>query len=96
VEAPASGSLKKLAIMKTSALQLARQIVNDNKSFIEGNIAEYMIQEVDSNDNNFYQYLTDEEIEEMNGNVQKTQELGEEVYTMLKENFNYDISEFEY
>ncbi|HUW07833.1 MAG TPA: hypothetical protein VMW01_16425 [Williamwhitmania sp.] len=82
--------------MKSSALQLAKQIVNDNKSFIEGNIAEYMIQEVDSNDNNFYQYLTDEEIEEMNGNVQKTQELGEEVYTMLKENFNYDISEFVY
>ena len=82
--------------MKSSALQLAKQIVNDNKSFIEGNIAEYMIQEVDSNDNNFYQYLTDEEIEEMNGSVQKTQELGEEVYTMLKENFNYDISEFVY
>jgi ribosomal protein S13 len=82
--------------MKSSALQLAKQIVNDNKSFIDGNIAEYMIQEVDSNDNNFYQYLTDEEIEEMNGNVQKTQELGEEVYTMLKENFNYDISEFVY
>jgi len=82
--------------MKNSALQLARQIVNDNKSFIEGNIAEYMIEEIYSNDNNFYQYLTDEEIEEMNDNVQKTHELGEEVFAMLKENFNYDISEFEY
>ena len=82
--------------MKASALQLAKQIVNDNKSFIEGNIAEYMILEVESNDNNFFQYLTDEEIEEMNGNPAKWNELGEQVYKMLNENFNYDISEFEY
>jgi hypothetical protein len=82
--------------MKTSALKLATQIVNDNKSCIEGNIAEYLIKEVDSNDNNFLLYLTDEEIEEMNGNPSKWNELGEQVYEMLKENFNYDISEFVY
>ena len=81
--------------MKNSAVQLAKQIVQDNKSFINGNIAEYMIQEVVSNDNNFYQYLTDEEIEDMNGNVQKTCELGAEVYAMLSDNFDYDITEFE-
>ncbi|WP_159522825.1 hypothetical protein [Sunxiuqinia indica] len=82
--------------MKHSALQLARQIVNDNKQYIDGNIAEYMILEVDSNDNNFYQYLTDEEIEEMNGNPEKWNELGEEVHAMLRENFDFDITEFEY
>ena len=82
--------------MKNSALKIARAIVNDNKSFIEGNIAEYIIQEVDSNDNNFYQYLTDEEMEEMNGDVQKTHDLGEEVFSMLRENFNFDIMEFVY
>lgn len=82
--------------MKNSALQIAKAIVNDNKSFINGNVAEYMIHEVDANENNFYQYLTDEEIEEMNGNVEKTQELGEEVYKMLSDNFNFDISEFVY
>lgn len=85
--------------MKNSALQLAKQIVNDNKSFITGNVAEYMIQEVESNDMNFLQYLTDEEIEKiekMNGNPEKWDELGEEVYKMLYENFNFDISEFVY
>lgn len=82
--------------MKNSALQLAKQIVHDNKSFIEGNIAEYLIQEVDANENNFYQYLTDEEIEAMNGNPEKWHELGEEVYTMLRKNFDFDITEFEY
>lgn len=82
--------------MKNSALQIAKAIVNDNKSFINGNVAEYMIQEIDSNENNFYQYLTDEEIEEMNGNPAKWNELGEQVYKMLNENFNFDISEFVY
>jgi hypothetical protein len=81
--------------MKNSALQLAKQIVNDNKSFIKGNISEYMIQEVDTNKNNFYQYLTDEEIEEMNDNPEKWNELGKEVYTMLRENFDFDITELE-
>lgn len=80
--------------MKKSALQLAKQIVNDNKPFIEGNIAEYMIREVDSDNNNFFLYLTDEEIEEMNGNPDKWYELGEEVYAMLRQNFDYDISDF--
>lgn len=82
--------------MKSSALQLAKQIVNDNKSFIEGNIAEYMIQEVDANENIFFQYLTDEEIEEMNGNTEKWNERGEEVYAMINDNFDFDIEEFEY
>lgn len=79
--------------MKNTALQLATQLVNDNKNFIEGNVSEYMIREVEEDDNNFYQYLTDEEIEGMNGNVKKWEELGNEVYSMLKENFNFDISE---
>jgi len=82
--------------MKNSALQIAEVIVHDNKRFITGNIAEYMIQEVDANNENFYQYLTDEEIEEMNGNPEKWNELGEQVYKMLNKNFNYDISEFVY
>ena len=82
--------------MKNSALQLAKQIVQDNKQFIEGNIAEYMIQEIESDNNNFYQYLTDEEIEEMNGNPEKWNKLSEEVYRMLHENFDYHISEFDY
>ena len=82
--------------MKNSAKQIAKQIVNDNKQYIDGNIAEYMIQEVDANENNFYQYLTDEEIEEMNGNPEKWNELGKQVYSMLRENFDYNIEEFEY
>ena len=82
--------------MKNSALQIAKQIVTDNKSFITGNVAEYMIQEVDSNENNFYQYLTDEEIEDLLGNPAKWNELGEQVYKMLNDNFNFDISEFVY
>ena len=86
----------KLIKMKAEAIQLATNIVYDNKNFIEGNVAEYMIREFYANDENFYQYLTDEEMEEMNGNEQKWHKLGVEVVNMLKENFNYDISEFIY
>lgn len=83
--------------MKSSALQLAKQIVNDNKRFIEGNISEYMIQEVESNDSNLYQYLTDEEIEECESTIRnKRGNHFRAVQNMLCENFNYDISEFEY
>jgi hypothetical protein len=82
--------------MKNSALQLANQILIDNREFITGNVSEYMIQEVDANENNFYQYLTEEEIEEINGNPEKWKERGDEVYSMLKDNFNYNIEEFEY
>jgi hypothetical protein len=82
--------------MKNSALQIAKAIVHDNKQFIEGNIAEYMIQEIEVNDNNFFQYLTDEEIEQMNGNPEKWEGLGNQVYKMIKDNFNYPIHEFVY
>jgi len=77
--------------MKNSALQLAKQIVNDNKEYIVGNVAEYMIQEVDNDENNFFQYLTDAEIEEIHETPQKWNELGNAVYRMLSENFNYEI-----
>lgn len=82
--------------MRNSAIQLANQIVQDSREYITGNIAEYMIQEVDTNDNNFFQYLTHEEIEEMNGNQEKWNELGNQINKMLNDNFDYDISEFEY
>ncbi len=82
--------------MKTTSVQIAKQIINDNNQYINGNIAEYMIKEVDSDDNNFFQFLTDEEIEDMDGNQEKWNKFGEEVYSMLKEIFNYDISEFKY
>ena len=82
--------------MKNSALQLATQIIQDNKDFISGNITEYMIQEVDMSYNNFFQYLTDEEMYEIDGNQEKWNELEDQVNEMLRENFDYGISKFVY
>jgi len=82
--------------MKTTAIQQVKVFISDNRKFINGNIAEHMILEMDSSDNNFYWYLTDEEIEEMDGDVQKTHVLEQEVKEMLISNFDYDISEFEF
>lgn len=82
--------------MKSTAVQLAKTHIKDNRKFITGNVAEYLIQELDSNELNFFHYLTDNEIEEMNGKAEKWHSLGEEVYAMIRNNFDYDISEFEY
>ena len=88
--------------MKSSALQLAKQIVYDNKNYIDGNIAEYMILEVESSASNMFQYLTDEEIEDIQDTndmfeASKLQKkLTQDVKDMFLTNFNFDISEFEY
>lgn len=82
--------------MKNSALQIANQIVNDSKKYIDGNIADHMIQQVGASENSFYLFLTDEEIEEVNGNHEKWNELREQVYSMLRENFDIDIDDLFY
>ena len=82
--------------MKNSALQQTRAYVNDNKQFIEGNVSEHLLNNFWNNDNVFYEYLTDEEIENMNNDVELTKKLGEEVEKFINNNFDFDISEFEY
>lgn len=82
--------------MKKSAVQVARQSVQDNKEYITGNIADYLHNEVTQDANSFFCYLTDETIEEMDGNASLWHEKEEEVKEMLYREFNYDISEFEY
>lgn len=82
--------------MKNSISQYIKAYIHDNKNFIDGNIAEHLLYNFYNNDNVFYEYLTDEEIEEINNNVELTHKKGEEIVTFIKNNFNYDIAEFEY
>lgn len=77
--------------MKTNSLQIARQIVDKNRDEIQGNIAEYLCKYIDEDENNFYHFLTDEEMEQMNGKPDVWNQLGEEVYSFFKNNYNYDI-----
>jgi len=84
--------------MKKAALQLALQIVNYNKQYIRGNIAEYLLPSIDMDVVNFFQYLTEEEVESYDGVAftwQHTEE-GEELESMIRDNFDYNIEEFEY
>jgi len=77
--------------MKTSILTLTQCYVNDNKSFIKGNVAEYLISEAYNNDNYFFWYLSDEEIEEINGHPELWTKKWDEVVYFINFNFNYEI-----
>jgi len=82
--------------MKTTAIQLTKQYIHDNKDFIIGNISDHLLYNFWNDENSFYNYLTDDEVEEMNNNVDLTHKRGVEVEEFIKENFNYNIENFIY
>jgi len=84
--------------MKTSVLQFTRQSVANNKEFIEGNIAEYLILNVQSDEYGYHGYFSDDESHEYDGeaNANRRCEMRNEVEDFINENFDFDISEFEY
>lgn len=77
--------------MKNSILTLTQSYVSDNSQFINGNVAEYLILEADVGENYFFWYLSDEEIEEINGNPELWAKKWDEVVEFLKSNFDYEI-----
>jgi hypothetical protein len=82
--------------MKTSALQLTRAYIIDNKQYISGNIAEHLVTNADNCENGYIEYLTDEEIREYESNIDMRNHYEECVVNFCYENFDYDISIFEY
>jgi hypothetical protein len=82
--------------MKHSANQLTRAYIHDNKQFINGNIAEHLMLNIEAV-SNYNEYLSDEEIEEYeNASLNRKAEIENEIEAWIKENFDYDITEFEY
>jgi hypothetical protein len=82
--------------MKHSANQLTRAYIHDNKQFINGNIAEHLMLNIEAV-SNYNEYLSDEEIEEYeNASPDRKAEIENEIEAWIKENFDYDITEFEY
>jgi hypothetical protein len=82
--------------MKHSANQLTRAYIHDNKQFINGNIAEHLMLNIEAV-SNYNEYLSDEEIEEYeNASLNRKAEIENEIEAWIKDNFNYDITEFEY
>ena len=77
--------------MKNSILTLTQSYVSDYSQFINGNVAEYLILEADVGENYFFWYLSDEEIEEINGNPELWAKKWDEVVEFLKSNFDYEI-----
>ncbi|MDD4515384.1 hypothetical protein [Massilibacteroides sp.] len=82
--------------MKNSAGQLTRAYINDNKQFIEGNIAEHLMLNLEAV-SCYNEYLSDEEIEEYeNASMERKAEIEAEIENWINYNFNFDISKFEY
>lgn len=77
--------------MKNSILTLTQSYVSDNSQFINGNVAEHLILEADVDNNYFFWYLSDEEIEEINGNPELWAKKWDEVVEFLNSNFDYEI-----
>ena len=85
--------------MKNSALQFTRQYVKDAQSngYINGNVAEHLILNVQSEDQGYQSYLTDDEIENYeSSSSEKRAETRNEIEAWITDNFNFDVSEFEY
>lgn len=83
--------------MKNSALQLTRQYVNDSTEYIDGNVAEHLILNVQSADQGYLEYLSEDEIEEYEyATPERRAEIQDEIENWINDNFNLDISEFEY
>ena len=82
--------------MKTSAMQLTKAYIHDNKQFIVGNVAEHLMLTIEAV-SNYSEYLSDEETEEYeNASFERKAEIEAEIESWIKDNFNLDISEFEY
>lgn len=83
--------------MKNSALQFTRQYISDNKQYINGNIAEHLILNVQSADQGYLEYLSEDKIEEYeNASAERRAEIQDEVEDFIKTNFDFEIDEFEY
>jgi hypothetical protein len=85
--------------MKNSAVQFAKQYVQDAKSncYIDGNVAEYLILNTQSEDQGYQSWLSDEEIEEYeNANSERRQEIRNEIEKFIKEHFDIDVENFNY
>ena len=82
--------------MKATAKQLTRAYVHDFKSSIDGNVADHLLATIDSV-SNYDEYLDDEEIEEYeNASPDRRAEVQQEIKDFIKDNFDFDINDFEY
>ena len=82
--------------MKNSAMQLTKAYIHDNAKFIAGNVAEHLMLTIEAV-SNYSEYLSDKETEEYkNASSERKAEIEAEIESWIKDNFNLDISEFEY
>lgn len=79
--------------MKSNVEQLVEGIVSDNTQFINGNVAEYLLNNAENMEFGWYEFLTTEEIEEFENDSKRQEELIAEVTEFINDNFNYEMKD---
>jgi hypothetical protein len=80
--------------MKNAIETLLNSYVSDNAQFIKengGNVAEYIMNTTESEENGWLWFLTEEEIEEFENNSERKAELIEQITAYVNENYNYNL-----
>jgi hypothetical protein len=80
--------------MKSAIETLLNAYVSDNAEFIKengGNVAEYIMNTTESEENGWLWFLTEGEIEEFETNPDRKAELIEQITTYVNENYNYNL-----
>ena len=81
--------------MKTTAEELTKAYISDNREYIDGNVAEHLKLCLNQ-DSDYCEYLSDDEIDEyFEANLDKKQEIREEIENWIDENFDFDISDLD-
>lgn len=82
--------------MRNSIKQYTRQYIEDNKIYIEDNIADYLITTAQQEENGYFWYLSQNEITEFEENTKKREKLIIEIENFIYKYFNFNINDFDY
>ena len=71
-------------------------IINDNRDFIaERKISDYLIENLENSEHGLFEYLTDEEIQEIESDDEKHEEVKEEVIDFIEENYDFPAKTYD-
>lgn len=81
--------------MKSSIYQLTAGVVEDNRNYINGNAAEYLLNNAENEEFGWQWYLTSKEALDFDMNDETRKKHIEEITEFIKENFDYEVGNIE-
>ena len=82
--------------MKKNVKELLDAIINDNRDFIaERKISDYLIENLENSETGLFEYLTEEEITEVEESDEKREEMEEEVIDFINDNYDFPAKTYD-